>query len=74
VKPNGAVRWIKTARANHYLDAEALASAAGHLLNVHLLRDAPPAQPEQVKPADSDPRLRRRRQFGSVGKGWITDF
>jgi hypothetical protein len=39
------VRWIKTARANHFLDAEALAAAAAHLLNVHLLRDASAAKP-----------------------------
>jgi hypothetical protein len=47
-KPNGRVTWVQRSRENHYLDAEAMAYAAGYLLNVqhiqphHRLRSAPP--------------------------------
>lgn len=42
VLPSGRARWIRTRRANHYLDAEALNVAAAYAMNVHLLTDAPP--------------------------------
>jgi len=54
-KPNGAVKWIRTRTANHYLDAEVLATAAAHLLQVHLLREAPPVNtgdPPEPQPRD----------------------
>src|ERR1019366_9150610 len=49
VKPNGKVIWVKHG-PNHYLDCEALAAAAAHMLRVHLIKSAPGAE----KP--SDPR------------------
>jgi phage terminase large subunit GpA-like protein len=39
-KPNGRVIWVRTSKANHYLDAEALACAAAHLMGVHSLPKA----------------------------------
>lgn len=50
-------QWIQRSRENHFLDAEAMAAAAGHLLNVQHLRglggapaagkdDPPPPTPE----------------------------
>lgn len=36
--PGGRPVWIERARENHYLDAEAMAAAAGHMLNVQHLR------------------------------------
>jgi phage terminase large subunit GpA-like protein len=40
VKQNGSVLWVRSARANHYLDCEALNAAAAHMLNVHAIRAA----------------------------------
>jgi len=73
------VKWIKTARANHYLDAEALASAAGHLLNVHLIRDPSSAQPATTSEPKSPKPVERVSLTGGPrmslsSKGWITDF
>lgn len=61
-KANGRVIWVRTAKANHYLDAEALNAAAANLLNVHVLRRkaAKPAQPV-VPGAAADP-FRTQRQ------------
>jgi phage terminase large subunit GpA-like protein len=36
--PSGKPVWIERSRENHYLDAEAMAAAAGYLLNVQNLR------------------------------------
>jgi hypothetical protein len=36
--PVGKPIWIERSRANHYLDAEAMAAAAGFMLNVHALK------------------------------------
>ena len=38
VKSNGKVIWVRTNKANHYLDCEALNGAAAHMLNVAVLR------------------------------------
>lgn len=46
VLPSGKPQWIERARENHYLDAEAMAAAAGYLLNVqHLRGGLLPSQP-----------------------------
>ena len=37
-KANGSVLWVRSSRANHYLDCEALNAAAAHMLNVYSLR------------------------------------
>ena len=54
VTPSGKKQWIERSRENHYLDAEALAAAAGFMLNVHHLR--PPAgaskKEQSATPAD----------------------
>lgn len=34
-KPDGKPQWIRRSRENHFLDCEALAAAAGYMLNVH---------------------------------------
>lgn len=39
ISPSGKPQWIMRSRENHFLDAEAMAAAAGFLLNVHHLRD-----------------------------------
>lgn len=53
--PSGKPQWVQRSRENHYLDAEAMAAAAGYMLNVQHLRgngivppspDAQPARPE----------------------------
>jgi phage terminase large subunit GpA-like protein len=52
VLPSGRVRWIRTRRANHDLDAEALNTAAAYAMNVHLLTDP---QPKAATPAAHAP-------------------
>ena len=59
-KPNGQPEWIKRAKNNHFLDAEAMAAAAGYLLNVQRLssgrqRGAPPSEPEVADCSSSAP-------------------
>jgi phage terminase large subunit GpA-like protein len=58
--PSGKPVWIERSRNNHYLDAEAMAAAAGFMLNVHHLkpgarrhaeRGDAEAAPEADKPA-----------------------
>lgn len=50
---NGKPQWIVRSRDNHYLDAEALAAAAGYQLNVQHLRGSsgmsPPPSDAQVR-------------------------
>lgn len=36
--PSNKPQWVQRSRENHFLDAEAMAAAAGHLLNVQHLR------------------------------------
>ncbi len=78
-KPNGAVAWVKTRTANHFLDAEVLATAAAHLLQVPLLREKPAAdaddqgEPGAVPPKQSRPPktpAQRRPNPFSHGPGW----
>lgn len=63
--PSGKPQWVTRSRENHYLDAEAMAAAAGHMLNVQHLRgslgvappsgDAQPAKPVDAMPPASRP-------------------
>ena len=39
ITPSGKPQWIERSRENHFLDAEALAAAAGFLLNVQNIRE-----------------------------------
>jgi len=50
--PSGKPQWIERSRENHALDAEAMAAAAGFMLNVQHLRGgaSPPAGPEAAEP------------------------
>ena len=69
VKANGAVIWVRSRKANHYLDCEALNAAAAHLLNVHSLTrgrapaaaehkpDDRPQPPQPAQPAPVDPNV-----------------
>lgn len=58
---NGKPQWMVRSRDNHFLDAEAMAAAAGYQLNVQHLRGGsrrppPPANPVQtVEPVGSEP-------------------
>jgi len=38
VTDNGKVVWVERSKENHFLDAEAMAAAAGFMLNVHQIR------------------------------------
>jgi phage terminase large subunit GpA-like protein len=62
VKPNGAVKWIRTKKANHYLDCEVLCAAAAHLLQVHLLRDKGAADPAEPVDPGEPPQSQQPRQ------------
>jgi phage terminase large subunit GpA-like protein len=72
VKSSGKVIWIRTRKANHYLDCEVLNAAAAHLLGVHAIKRGkvkPDTAPEPITaPAPSakpvDPlRMIRRPQL-----------
>ncbi|HVR49317.1 MAG TPA: terminase gpA endonuclease subunit, partial [Pseudorhodoferax sp.] len=39
IGPSGRTKWVPRSRHNHFLDCEAMAAAAAHLLNVQKLRD-----------------------------------
>jgi phage terminase large subunit GpA-like protein len=47
VLPTGKPQWIERSRENHFLDAEAMAAAAGYMLNVQHLRGGSPSPAEQ---------------------------
>lgn len=83
VKPNGAVKWIRTNRANHYLDAEVLATAAANLLQVFAIKE--PRQPAQDGAGEAidahpgqPPAMRHnpapRQWQGSGGGNWTTGW
>jgi phage terminase large subunit GpA-like protein len=57
ITPSNKPQWVQRSRENHYLDAEAMAAAAGHLLNVQHLRGTgggalPPKPPQAEAPSD----------------------
>jgi phage terminase large subunit GpA-like protein len=43
--PSGKPQWVQRSRENHYLDAEAMAAAAGYMLNVQHLRGGATSSP-----------------------------
>lgn len=61
-KPSGRPMWVRRSKDNHYLDCEAMAYAAGYLLNVQRIPEgtkarivqdvAPPLAAAAPKPAD----------------------
>lgn len=61
-KPSGRPLWVRRSKDNHYLDCEAMAYAAGYLLNVQRIPEgtkariarepAPPPAAAPTKPAD----------------------
>lgn len=51
--PSGKPQWVQRSRENHYLDAEAMAAAAGYLLNVqHLRGSSMPSTSKAAEPAE----------------------
>jgi len=55
--PSGKPQWVQRSRENHYLDAEAMAAAAGYMLNVQHLRGTgivPPTSDAQLARPTSD--------------------
>lgn len=46
VLPTGKPQWVERSRENHFLDAEAMAAAAGYMLNVQHLRGAGSSPPQ----------------------------
>lgn len=61
MSPSGKPQWIERSRENHYLDAEALAAAAGFMLNVHHIgpglaraKAETPAAPPAAEPTDNE--------------------
>lgn len=71
IAPSGKPQWIERSRENHYLDAEALAAAAAHMLNVTYLRgevetlqethdDEAPAVEQQAAPAQKQASVKKR--------------
>ena len=77
-KPNGAVRWIRTKSANHFLDAEVLAAAAAHLLQVHLLsKRAPAKNPDPDAPPSQAPAAPQRKTGLNAPRrppNWVTNW
>lgn len=79
--PNGRRVWKQHAPDNHYLDAEVLATAGAHMLQIHRMRalraaeDAPAPEPPRVEkfnpPPESKARVTPPRPGGFV-KGWRT--
>lgn len=68
---NGKAQWIVRSRENHFLDAEAMAAAAGFQLNVQHLRGGgaprPPTTAAQpAEPADVPPSAPRPEQTVST--------
>jgi phage terminase large subunit GpA-like protein len=76
-KPTGRVIWVRSRKANHYLDCEALNAAAAHLLNLHLVRRPKAAQAESPRqePAQ-DPFRTMKKQWRpdrpGTRRGWAT--
>jgi phage terminase large subunit GpA-like protein len=53
VKGNGKVLWVRDGKKpNHWLDCEMLNAAAGHMMNVHLIK--PPRQTNPAPTVDED--------------------
>jgi phage terminase large subunit GpA-like protein len=71
VKANGAVIWVRSKKANHYLDCEALNAAAAHLLGAHSItrkRTQVEAAPRPKTPA---PIVDQNVAFRSLRREWI---
>lgn len=73
VKPNGQPEWVRRARDNHFLDAEALASAGGYLLGAQRLSDRrrgrpeAPAEPNEEAPAAKEAAPAKEEPASSSG-------
>jgi phage terminase large subunit GpA-like protein len=58
ITESGKPQWVQRSRENHFLDAEAMAAAAGHLLNVQHLRGlgrkpSPPEAGQMAEPTSA---------------------
>jgi phage terminase large subunit GpA-like protein len=65
VDERGRATWKKLRRDNHYLDCEALNSAAAHILQLHLLR------PKAQQAEEDQPKKRRPR---TKPTNWTTQW
>jgi phage terminase large subunit GpA-like protein len=54
LKASGRVVWVRSRKANHYLDAEVLNAAAAHLLSVHKIQPPQPVVDRVAVPAPMD--------------------
>jgi phage terminase large subunit GpA-like protein len=78
--PSGKPQWVQRSRENHYLDAEAMAAAAGHMLNVQHLRGTggsalPPKAEQPERPADVMPPVSRPTPAPAINrKSRFADF
>jgi phage terminase large subunit GpA-like protein len=51
-KPSHQASWVQRSRDNPYLECEALAYAAGHLLNVQRIREATESEAKDALPSE----------------------
>ncbi len=66
-KPTGKKIWIKTHKANHYLDAEKYGFAAAYILNVNMMRKKIP-----VKKASQDKKAINKNRITNKNRGnWM---
>ena len=83
-KANGRIVWVRSKKANHYLDCEALNAAAAHLLNLHMLKRKPAGAKKVEAPSDDAPvgnpdayaqLVQQRRQSVHIKRrGWISGW
>jgi phage terminase large subunit GpA-like protein len=59
VKKSGQVIWVRSRTANHYLDAEVLNAAAGHILGVHTIRAPKASSPAIANPPVVSPPVQK---------------
>lgn len=64
VSDGGKPMWVERSRENHFLDAEAMAAAAGFMLNVHHLRVG--SRRRQVPSTESSPSEPRAAKSKSI--------
>ncbi|MEP7247978.1 MAG: terminase gpA endonuclease subunit [Gammaproteobacteria bacterium] len=77
-KANGTIIWVRSKKANHYLDCEGLNCAAAHLLNVHVLKRRAVRQQKATDEAEvtsapiTPPRTRATGPFsGTRRPAWV---
>lgn len=66
-KPSGMATWVRRSRENHFLDCEAMAAAAGYMLQAHRIGDEPPAE----RPAARQPPPSAAPEQGTSADDWF---